>query len=144
MRPHAVTVPRQTLCQADCVPRHVAAAPAARHEHRRALASVRARVQADLAAAATDNELVAEERRRLSAKRDADPVKALTSMAALLGGKIVLVQARARTAVVSVAPSFAILAVPTYDRAMHCARSAAPGLRHQTDPLPLCRACASF
>jgi hypothetical protein len=49
-------------------------------------------VQVDLAAAATDNELIVEERRRADARREADPVKAITSMATVLGGKIVLVQ----------------------------------------------------
>ena len=49
-------------------------------------------MQADLAAAATDNELVVEEKRRLATKSGVDPVKTVGTMFAVLGGKLVLLQ----------------------------------------------------
>jgi hypothetical protein len=50
-------------------------------------------LQVNLAVGATDYEVVVQERERVLQKRDADPLKAIASMATLLGGKIVLVQA---------------------------------------------------
>jgi hypothetical protein len=50
-------------------------------------------LQVNLAAGATDFEVVAHDRERALQKRDADPLKASARVATLLGGKIVLVQA---------------------------------------------------
>eukprot|EP00892_Ulva_mutabilis_P009019 jgi/Ulvmu1/648/UM010_0018.1 len=49
-------------------------------------------LQVDLAAAATDNELRVQAERHEAAKAEVDPIKAVTSMAAVLGGKFFLLQ----------------------------------------------------
>jgi hypothetical protein len=54
-------------------------------------------LQVDLAAIATDNELRTQAQLQAITKRDVDPVKAVTTMAAVLGGKYFLLQVRSRT-----------------------------------------------
>lgn len=51
-------------------------------------------MQVDLAAIATDNELRTQAQLQEITKTDADPVKAVTTMAAVLGGKYFLLQVR--------------------------------------------------
>lgn len=57
-------------------------------------AQVLASMQVDLAANATDNELRVQADRHAAAKAEVDPIKAVTSMAAVLGGKFFLLQVR--------------------------------------------------
>lgn len=51
-------------------------------------------MQVDLAANATDNELRVQADRHAAAKAEVDPIRAVTSMAAVLGGKFFLLQVR--------------------------------------------------
>jgi hypothetical protein len=51
-------------------------------------------LQVDLAAIATDNELRTAAGMRDATKADVDPVKTITTMAAVLGGKFFLLQVR--------------------------------------------------
>lgn len=70
---------------------------------------VRSCVQVDLAANATDNELRVQADRHAAAKAEVDPIRAVTSMAAVLGGKFFLLQVRLAPAT---APRGRPLAVP--------------------------------